>query len=227
MKSYLDQLLNLMPDNLAGTLRNRFAPGPIATGQDVAEFVQTRAAHVAQTSLFGYLKQRMGISYPRYFQDEVFAESIRVSQGKVYRACAADLAVFAAAVAGQEGELKSPEITGLAIDCFRYAMNNSGAELGEAVPDWNVQFRDRAERTVWPQAAIAENAFTESPGGLIDAAPVVNEFKRLDSEIVENSIRFRWRDVREQFRKRVDADSIREDLRAGAATSSDSNGNEA
>lgn len=40
---------------------------------------------------------------------------------------------------------------------------------------------------------------------------VINEFKELDREIVTNSIRFRWRDVRETCRRRVDGDEIARD----------------
>jgi hypothetical protein len=38
---------------------------------------------------------------------------------------------------------------------------------------------------------------------LLRYAPIVDEFKELDREIVRNSIRFRWRDVRAQLRRRL------------------------
>jgi hypothetical protein len=213
-------LIGLLPDNLARALRNRFAPDPIVTVDGVADFVQTRAAYVAQTSLFGYLKARMGTSYPKYFEDEAFSASIRSSQGKIFRACAADLAIFTAAVTAQHGGLSSSEASRLAVQCFSYALNNCGVDFGEAVPDWNARFAERAKGTLWPQAALGANAFTESPAELVDAAPVIDEFKRQDAEIVQNSIRFRWRDVREQYSKRSDHSAICDDFRAHSGSAS-------
>ena len=213
MRQIVTRLIDLMPDGLRRALINRFAPGPISTVDSVADFVQTRAAFIAQTSLFGYLKQRMGTSYMRYFEDDRFAASIRTAQIRVYCACAADLTVFATAVTAQRGGLADSEIQELATHCYAYSLSNSGVDMSEVSADAFARFRIRADRTLWPQAAIGESAFYESLTELIEAAPVIDEFKRLDEEIVQNSIRFRWRDIREQFRKRLDPAAICSDLR--------------
>lgn len=213
MRKILTRLIDLMPDGLRRALINRFAPGPIATVDSVADFVQTRAAFIAQTSLFGYLKQRMGTSYMRYFEDDTFAASIRKAQIRVYCACAADLTVFATALTAQRGGLDASDIQKLATHCYAYSLSNSGVDMSEVSADAYARFRIRADRTLWPQAAIGESAFYESLTELIEAAPVIDEFKRLDEEIVQNSIRFRWREIREQFRKRVDPEAICSDLR--------------
>jgi hypothetical protein len=213
VRQIVTRLIDLMPDGLRRALVNRFAPGPISTVDSMADFVQTRAAFIAQTSLFGYLKQRMGTSYMRYFEDDRFAASIRTAQIRVYCACAADLTVFATAVTAQQGGLKAAETQDLASHCYAYAMSNSGVDMGDVSAEAYARFRIRADRTLWPQAAIGESAFYESLTELIEAAPVIDEFKRLDEEIVQNSIRFRWRDIREQFRKRLDPAAICSDLR--------------
>lgn len=213
MRKFLTRLIDLMPDDLRRAFVNRFAPGPISTVDALSDFVQTRSAFVAQTSLFGYLKQRMGTSYMRYFEDEKFSVGIRQAQIRVYCACAADLTTFATALTAQRGNLDDAEIQQLAMHCYAYAMSNSGVDMGEVSDEAYARFRSRAERTLWPQAAIGESAFYESLTELIEAAPVIDEFKRLDEEIVQNSIRFRWREIREQFRKRADPGAICGDLR--------------
>ncbi len=202
-----------LPGNIGQGLRNRFIRGPITTADEVADFVQTRAAYVAQTSLFGYLKERMGTSYMRYFQDDVFADSIRAAQIRAYRPCVSDLAIFATAHAAAGGGLSPQETAEFAKQCYFYAMYNSGAKDQPDPAEDIAAFAERADATVWRQAAIGENAFTVSPAGLIAAAPVIDEFKELDREIVMNSIRFRWRDIREQYRKRADCEAICEDFR--------------
>ena len=62
-----------------------------------------------------------------------------------------------------------------------------------------------------------EAAFAGSIDDLIRNAPVVDEFKALDAPIVRNSIRFRWRDVREELRRRLDAAAVAADWRRGSA----------
>ena len=50
-------------------------------------------------------------------------------------------------------------------------------------------------------------------------APVIDEYKALDREIVTNSIRFRWRDARDQLRRRLDAPALAARMgEAGAAS---------
>ena len=218
MKPYLGWLAELAPHKLAYALKNRFVREPITTTDGVADFVQTRAAYVAQTSLFGYLQERMGISYPKYFLDDGFAASIKQAQFRVYRACAADLAVFAAAFVSEAGMQEAGETARLAARCFDHALKNSGADMTDDPAPAIEAFEDRAGRTTWRQAAIMDNAFTESLAELVEAAPVVDEFKHSDSEIVMNSIRFRWRDIREQFRKRADPVAISSDFRRNFAS---------
>ena len=82
------------------------------------------------------------------------------------------------------------------------------AEADEVRAEIVESFEARIKQTHWPNAAIGENAFTSSPKALLDSAPIADELKEQDVEIVTNSIRFRWRDVREQLRKRIDRDAI-------------------
>jgi len=219
MKNYLSWIANLIPEEVSEAISNRFISGPIATVGDLADFVQTRSAFVAQTSLFGYLKERMGTSYQKYFEDEAFAESIRISQVRVYRACAADLAIFAAALVAERAGLDGAEAKTLAAHCYRYALENSGADESRFAPEDVERFDERAGRTIWANAAIGENAFFESPPELIEAAPVIEQFKNWDREIVTNSIRFRWRDIREQLRKRIAAEDVSRDFQSAATLS--------
>lgn len=214
MSDVVNQVLKWVPEMLSAAVRNRFRSDPIATVDDTAEFIQTRSAFVAQTSLFGYLKERMGTSYPKYFENDEYVESVRIAQVRVYGACAADLTVFATANVAQPGGLDHDEAVRLAMYCYRYALENSGREDSGIAAEQLDAFRDRAERTAWPQAAVNDTAFYESLQMLVKAAPVIDNFKELDSEIVMNSIRFRWRDIREQFRKRAQYVEIAEDFLA-------------
>ena len=158
----------------------------------LAEFVATRAAHVGQTALYGYLKTRMGTRQVEIFQDPAFAGPLGDARDRVVRACISDLTVFAVAL------LPVPDRVGLSDQLFRDAMKQA---LGLPADD---AFTTRLRATDWASAAEGERAFTESPATLLAAAPVSEAFRQADREIIDNSIRFRWADVRRQLRQRLD-----------------------
>lgn len=174
------------------------------------EFVQTRASYVGQTSLYGYLKARMGTRYRVMFEDDVFSASIRDAAVKVFIACLADLTIFTVAVAAAGGRLRADEAQALARHCFQTALDRGLTEVDpDQIPaDAVADFEARTVATAWSNAAQGPDTFQASGRGLIRHAPVVDEFKELDQEIVQNSIRFRWRDIREQARKRFDGAAI-------------------
>ena len=181
----------------------------------MTRFVRTRSAYIAQTSLFGYLKTRMGTSFRRHFEDEEFSRIIRASAVKLFVACVSDPTIFAVANAARDGDLSADECAALAQRCFQDAMSEG---IGEG--DWVSlpsdawqRFEERAAATIWASAAVGEGAFAGSADEIIRVAPVIDEFKALDERIVRNSIRFRWRDVRERLRKRLDGAAVAEDWR--------------
>ncbi len=204
------QFLARAGSSLAGRL---LAP-PIGSVEGLALFVGERAALVAQTTLYGYLKTRMGTKFPRYFADDRFAGEIRRAAVRQFLSCAADLSIHAAALVA-DGGLDRGAAADLARRCFAGALAQGLADVDPAMVAAGAPeaFAERAERTAWASAAEGEAAFSASIEGLIRNAPVIDEFKRADSAIVRNSIRFRWRDVRRELRRRLDGVAVREELR--------------
>ena len=200
-------------NNLTRVLGIRFDKSPIQTMSSLNEFVQTRSAYVAQTSLYGYLKTRMGTRYVSMFQDEVFSNSIAKAKWRIYASCLSDLTVFVTGIVATDGKLTDKDAIRLANRIYLDAIDATfhGDDASEIVSDVVRAFEMRCGTTDWAEVPVVENAFTVSPVDLIRHAPVVDEFKLQDSEIVTNSIRFRWRDVREQLRKRIDSQSILND----------------
>ncbi len=203
-------LLTKIPATWRRILGVRFDKSPIQTVDKLLDFVQTRAAYVAQTSLYGYLKTRMGTRFRQVFEDDAFLPSINHAKWRTYGACLSDLAVFAAAISGAENRLDTGEIARLAQYCFTTAVDQTfdDADAAKVRDATLASFEDRITRVHWANAAIKENAFSVSPEELIESAPIADELKAEDRDIVMNSIRFRWRDIREQLRKRIDPDAI-------------------
>ena len=56
----------------------------INTKKDLENFIQERSAHVTQTTLYGYIKTRIGSRYAMMFEDEVFLKSINLAKWNIY-----------------------------------------------------------------------------------------------------------------------------------------------
>jgi len=62
--------------------------------------------------------------------------------------------------------------------------------------------------------AHGETAFDNSLDSLVHWAPVADELKINDVEIVRYSMRFRWKKVRDQFNEILEPEAVRADWRA-------------
>ncbi len=192
---------------LVRMFRVRFDKSPIESVDGLIEFIHTRSAYVAQTSLYGYLKTRMGRNYVSIFKDERFAPSLNTAKWKIYAACLSDLCVYAVARSGT----RQPGLsTDLALHCYRQCVQRTfDGPIAEAIASGAVaEFEARCGAVIWANAAIGAAAFSKSPAALADSSPVSDEFRKLDREIVMNSVRFRWNDVRGQLTKRLDGDAV-------------------
>ncbi len=210
MLSRLSRAISILRNHAAQIIKVRIDRGPIDTVERLVEFIHMRAAYVAQTSLYGYLRTRMGTRYVELFQDDVYVASINKAKWAIFASCLADLTVFSCALVHRDGRLDRAGTVDLANHCFRRAVEatfEDEARQSVGVPAIEA-FQARARLTDWHTAAEGDNAFGRSPADLIARAPVVEEFKALDSEIVMNSMRFRWQDVRQQLRRRLDATSL-------------------
>jgi hypothetical protein len=211
--SKLSRGLAVVKDYAVAIIKGRFDRRPLDTVDRLIDFNHMRAAYVAQTSLYGYLKTRMGSKYVELFQDETYVVSINKAKWSVYASCLADLTLFSCALVHRDGGLERDATADFAIHCFRRAVEQTfEADVQTTVGAPAVAaFEARARLTDWPHSAEGENAFGRSPSDLIANAPVIEEFKELDAEIVKNSMRFRWRDVRDQLRQRLSGPGVAED----------------
>ena len=57
----------------------------ITSIQQLEIFIQERAAHVTQTTLYGYIKTRMGLKYTMMFEDKTFLESMDIAKTRCWK----------------------------------------------------------------------------------------------------------------------------------------------
>ena len=207
---------DLRPAELWATIRSyvglgrEASPEPVDTPAALARFLDTRASFVAQTSLYGYLRTRAGMRYPELFQDDPFVEAINVAKWHVWLDCLSDIAVHAGGRLAHQAPREVPRIARAIVAAVDGILAQAGtpAEAGNEFRAHAERVRQRVARTDWLAVGEDEAAFTESPGGLVRWAPVMDELKQLDEEIVRNSVRFRWQEVRRDFLLRLDTQAL-------------------
>ena len=198
----------------------RFDKSPITTVDDLGVFVRTRSSYVAQTSLYGYLKTRMGTSYRSLFEDDRFSYEVRLAAARLFGSCLGDFSIYVAAICHSGGSLNAMQAKGLTIRLARTGMKDGLQTFPN--PRIEADAMKRLDQRLcvidWQRATDADLTFAGSEGDLVRFAPVSDEFKDYDREIVMNSIRFRWRDAREQLHRRVDTAAVSQSWKAEGQT---------
>lgn len=192
-------------------LPGRSDRAPIDSIDRLTHFARTRAAYVGQHKLYGYVKTRMGHNYPKMFKDDTFIASLNFAKIRVVAACLSDMSCYVAALAARGDAWTDDERRDLARRCFQTGISALVGEEADPLlrAEWLKDFQGRLAQTDWQGEPTS--FFTESPRALIRWAPIADELKRYDVEIVKNSIRFAWTEVRSDFSRRLDAAAIRTD----------------
>lgn len=205
---YVKKLLS----GLSPTRRNR----RLQNLADFNDFIATRAAFVAQTTLYGYLRTRAGTRYVTLFQDDDFVVSMNIAKWRIYAACLSDLTIHATArLATAQPGAATALLQALAEDCMETLLDKAGndgmeKQLRETTRQ---EFEKRLHFTNWAAAATGDAAFARSPQALLEWAPVADQLKDFDANIVLNSMRFKWQNIRAQLLENLQAEPVWEDWR--------------
>ena len=77
--------------------------------EDLKNFIQERSAHVTQTTLYGYIKTRIGSRYAMMFEDEVFSKSINLAKWNIYMVALMDCTFYVFSFLIDQKKLKKNE----------------------------------------------------------------------------------------------------------------------
>ena len=168
----------------------------IKTKNDLQKFIQQRSAHVTQNTLYGYLKTRMGHKFTLMVQDEIFSKSINMAKWNIYTVALADCTFYTFSYLISEKNLKEN-------DCKEIYLNIIEKEKANGLSDEiylkaKQEFLNRNEKIDF-QKYYLDNPFKESCMALYNWAPIADELKILDKEIVLNSIKNKWNTVINEF----------------------------
>ncbi len=170
----------------------------INSKKDLQKFIQQRSAHVTQTTLYGYLKTRIGVKFTAMVEDDVFSKSINIAKWNIYMTAIADCAFYVFSYLIAEKNLKENDCKEIYLDIIENEKENGLTD--EIYQRAKQEFLNRYDKINFNKYYL-ENPFKESCLALYNWAPIADELKILDKEIVLNSMRLKWNLKIEEFKK--------------------------
>ncbi len=170
----------------------------INSKKDLQKFIQQRSAHVTQTTLYGYLKTRIGVKFTAMVEDDVFSKSINIAKWNIYMTAIADCSLYVFSYLIAEKNLKENDCKEIFLDIIGNEKKNGLTD--EIYQRAKQEFLNRYYKINFNKYYL-ENPFKESCLALYNWAPIADELKILDKEIVLNSMRLKWNLKIDEFKK--------------------------
>ena len=171
----------------------------IKTVDQVKTFIQEQSAQVTQMTLYGYLKTRMGAKHVIMFEDKDFLRSINIAKWQIYGISLIDCTFFCFSFLYKEKNfLKTDQANQIFFEILN--TEKAGGMDIEAYDNSTKEFNLRFPEVNWDTYYI-NNPFQKSSRALYDWAPVADELKKLDKQIVLNSMILKWNNIQKDFKK--------------------------
>ena len=181
--------------------------------ESLRSFVSSRSSYIAQVSLYGYLKARAGTRYVSLIKDPLFASSMKTARNRIFLACLMDLTLYVLKTIHTQKQQNFQNLDPFAHQFFIQTLAKAPKEVFESLKREEVilNFEKHLKNHNWKDTDDPHDFFSGSRSALLKWAPVVEEFKILDEEIVSNSIHFKWLRVCQEFEKLMDFEKIKID----------------
>ena len=171
----------------------------IKTVDQVKTFIQEQSAQVTQMTLYGYLKTRMGAKHVIMFEDKDFLRSINIAKWQIYGISLIDCTFFCFSFLYKEKNfLKTDQANQIFFEILN--TEKAGGMDIEAYNNSTKEFNLRFSEVNW-ETYYKNNPFVKSSQALYNWAPVADELKKLDKQIVLNSMILKWNNIQKDFKK--------------------------
>ena len=170
----------------------------IKSKKDLENFIQERSAHVTQTTLYGYLKTRIGVKYIAMMEDERFLKSINIAKWNIYMVALADCAFYVFSYLISEKNLKENDCEEIFLRILEDEKQNGLTD--EIYESGKRNFLKRINTVNFSNYHL-NDPFKQSGEALYYWSPIADELKSLDKKIVLNSIHLKWGLMKDEFKK--------------------------
>ena len=168
---------------------------------DLAEFIQKKSAWVAQVTLFGYLKTRMGTKWVLHFDDEKFLASLNLAKWNIYSIALQDLTFYSLSYLKVYSNFQDTNKASEIYDAI-IANEIKNGMPSDVVANARETFSERLKKIDW-LTYYKSWPFNESALALYKWAPVAEDLKTLDRKIVLNSMILKWENIEKEFLKLI------------------------
>ena len=169
----------------------------INSKEDLRNFIRERSAHVTQTTLYGYIKTRIGSRYAMMFEDEVFLKSINLAKWNIYMAALTDCTFYVFSYLIDKKNLKQNDALEIFVEIIENEKSN-GLE-SKLFENTKIEFNQRLKEIDW-KTYYQSSPFKNSGLSLLKWSPIAENLKVFDKEIVLNSIKLKWNLVENEFK---------------------------
>lgn len=172
----------------------------------LAKFINSRASHVSQTALYGYLRTRAGTRFPELFENPDILLSINMAKWHIWLACVSDLSIFSGQSILESGHADEATVQALMPRALQQVFDEIGLpdEAGADFAAAREKVIQRIHACDWSLQRDDDSVFSQSPEALYYWAPIADELKTRDEDIVKNSVRYRWIEIRRSARQLFD-----------------------
>ena len=172
----------------------------INSESDLAIFIKEKSAFVTQSTLYGYLKTRMGLKQNLMFTDDVYVDSVNKAKWNIFSEAVTDLTFFSISFLNKKNNINNldpDKIYKTILD--NETLNGLPKEMCEK---YKSKFKEKLN-TFNIKEYCSDKPFSNSCNALFHWAPIADELKELDRKIVLNSMILKWDIVTKEFKERV------------------------
>jgi len=164
--------------------------------EEIKLFIRQRSSMVTQTTLYGYLKTRIGTRYLSMFEDETFSKSIEIAKWNIYMVALADCTLYVYSYLIDKKGMQEKNIKEIFAGMLEEEKGNGLDD--KLIRETNLDFEQRLREVNW-SSYHSTDPFIKSGQALYRWSPIADELKVLDKEIVLNSMIYKWNLVKNEF----------------------------
>jgi hypothetical protein len=140
--------------------------------------------------------------------------SINVAKWNIYAACVSDLTLFCGAHIRQQLQTSDNLLTVFMATCAESAFAEHGTptDAGDDYVKLVQKALERVRTVYWLDLPADESPFSHSPDALVYWSPIADNHKKHDAAIVKNSITFKWKEIRDNFRHQANLPALANEI---------------
>lgn len=191
-------------------LADWFGPRTIRTPEELAAFIASETARIAQKATTGYCRTKAGANVELLFKEQGFLDALEVCRWGAFGLVLADICLVAEGflrpfAPGREDDLDA--WVGSVFDAQLDANPRPGAD-GDGWTEERAEFRARLARSRLAEPIPAANVGFDTAKRIYDSLPVHPSLRREDFELIQNLTRFGHITFREELERRMDPAAV-------------------